>query len=168
MKAPPSDPDYFRNYIKLVKDEHLIDALSKNEKQFGTFLAQVPEDYGGYRYQNGKWTVKQVIQHLLDTERIFSYRALRFARNDRTPLPGFDENEYIFHCTPTGRTLEELSNEFTNLRLSTIDLFRSFDEEAFKRNGTANEEEVSVEAIGFIIVGHTIHHHTILKERYKL
>jgi hypothetical protein len=126
----------------------------------------IPEDKGLYRYGEDKWTVKEVINHMIDAERIFAYRALRFSRNDQTPLPPFDENLYAPEANAHNRTVQQLAKEMKRLRETTIDLFASMTPEMLQREGTASGKRLSVLNLGYIIAGHDIHHHKILHERY--
>ena len=119
-----------------------------------------------FRYAEGKWSVREVLCHLIDAERIFCYRALRFARNDKTPLSVFDENEYAKQLNATGRNLTQIGDEMQHLRTTAVDLFESFTEDMLKRKGTVNNNELSVVALGFIIAGHETHHCKVLQERY--
>jgi hypothetical protein len=119
-----------------------------------------------YRYAEGKWTIKEIIQHLIDCERIFSYRALRFSRNDKTPLPGFDEDSYNENTAGNLRSLQDLLTELAVVRQSTLSLFKSFSQEQLLRIGNASDKEISVRAIGFIILGHQKHHQHIFQQRY--
>jgi uncharacterized damage-inducible protein DinB len=121
---------------------------------------------GNFRYAPGKWTVKEVLGHITDTERIFAYRALRFARSDKTPLPGFEQDDYVKNGAFAGRTLADLTEEFAAVRSASIALYRSFNEEAWPRRGLANQKEMTVRALAFITAGHQIHHRVILEERY--
>ena len=159
-------PVYFDRYINLVGDIDLLQGL----EQFGDkHLQQEKQQFialGDKVYAPGKWTVKDTIQHLIDCERVFAYRALRIARTDKTPLPGFDENLYAETSGANGRSLDDLMAEFSCVRESNIMLFKSFSDAALLHEGTTNGNPVSVLAIGFIIVGHTIHHMNVLKERY--
>jgi uncharacterized damage-inducible protein DinB len=119
-----------------------------------------------YQYAEGKWTIKEIIQHLIDSERVFSYRALRISRNDKTPLPGFDENDYVANSNGKERSLQSLLTEMAVVRQSTLSLFNSFSHEQLTKIGNASNREVSVRAIGFIIIGHQKHHQKVFSERY--
>jgi hypothetical protein len=119
-----------------------------------------------FRYAEGKWTIKDIIQHLIDAERVFSYRAMRISRNDKTPLPGFEENDYVENTNANGRSIQDLLTELSAVRQSTLLLFKSFSEEQFGRIGVASNADVSVRAIGFIIIGHQKHHQKVFQERY--
>lgn len=158
---------YFAKYINQVsKEATLLEELEFSLQQLIQFVPKVPLAKIDYRYATGKWTLKDILQHLIDTERIFAYRALRFARKDQTPLPGFDENDYVDNTFATQRELSELMEEFKAVRQSTIQLFRTFTYEQLTLMGIVSEKPVSVRAIGFIISGHQKHHITVFKERY--
>ena len=133
-----------------------------------TLVRSIPEEKGEYRYASGKWTIKELICHMMDAERIFAYRALRFARNDNTPLEGFEENDYAPEANAQGRTIQQLADEMECLRKSTIDLFMSFTPLMLSRKGTANKTEISVLNLGYIIPGHETHHRLVIQERYLL
>lgn len=159
-------PQYYESYIKVVKENDLLDALRNNLEAFNQLISDIPLDKGDYRYADGKWTVKEVLIHIADAERIFAYRALCFARNDKTELPGFDEEAYMPYANAAKRTIFSIEDEFESLRNANIALFKSFDEEALNRKGMANRNMISVRALGFIIAGHANHHIKILRERY--
>jgi uncharacterized damage-inducible protein DinB len=172
-KMKPSDlqpneyAPYFETYINQVSDEYsLVEELEISVHRFIKFVQNIPLDKFDYRYAEGKWTLKDILQHLIDTERIFAYRALRIARNDQTPLPGFDENRYVDFAHANQREIKELMEEFKLVRQSTIHLFRTFSNEQLALMGTASDKLVSVRAIGFIISGHQNHHTNVFKERY--
>lgn len=160
-------PFYWR-YVEPVHAIPLFEALELAEKQVLGILKGISEEMGEYRYLPEKWTVKEVLGHMLDTERIMAYRALRFARNDKTPLHGFEENNYAPEANANNRTFGEITRELTSLRKSTVDLFQSFTEEMIDRTGTSNSAELSVGALGYIIAGHSLHHVRILVERYRV
>ncbi|HEY8512991.1 MAG TPA: DinB family protein [Cyclobacteriaceae bacterium] len=159
--------DFYWRYVEPIHDIPLFAALELSEKRFGEALEGIREEQGLHRYQPEKWTIKEVVAHMLDTERIMSYRALRFARNDKTPLAGFEEKDYAPEANANNRDFAGLRNEFANLRRSTVDLFRSFTDEMMERVGSANNSQLSVRAVGYIIAGHMIHHCNILNERYR-
>ena len=158
--------DYYRNYISLVEENDLFSALENAVDRSLTFWSDLTEEQGNYRYAEGKWSIKELLQHIIDTERIFSYRALAFARGEQTPLPGYDENQYADNCMSHSRSLQEMIDEFVLVRKSTIALFKSFDESVLDNLGNASGSNLSVRAAGFIIVGHEIHHMNVVKERY--
>lgn len=169
MKTAPDFsvlPKYYHHYVMLVQNRSLTEALEESGKQLASLLSSVPENMGEYRYEPGKWSVKELICHMMDAERIFAYRALRFARNDSTDLPGFEENDYAPEANAHARTVEQLIKEAQRLRQTTLDLFTSFTSEMLQRKGTANKNLVSVINIGYIIAGHETHHYNVLKERY--
>ena len=119
-----------------------------------------------YSYAEGKWTIKEIIQHIIDTERIFAYRALRISRNDKTPLPGFDENDYVDNTNAKRRGIQDLLSEFSAVRHSNLLMYKSFSDEQLRRIGIASNNEVSVRALGFLILGHLKHHQKVFQERY--
>lgn len=158
---------YYKNYLDLVSDEYsLIEELEIALHRFIKFVQDIPMDKFDYRYQEGKWTIKDIIQHLIDAERIFSYRALCFARKDSTELPGFEENDYVDHARANSRSIMDLLTELSAVRHATLCLFKSFDEEALKRIGIACNAPMSVRAIGFVIIAHQNHHQKVFIERY--
>lgn len=159
-------PQFYQNYIQKVGNAELVPSLLSSGDQFVETCKKMSDNQALYRYAEGKWSVKDMIQHMIDSERIFVYRVLRFARNDSTELSGFEQDDYVPEANADARPLHQLLSEFTNLRASTIDLFSSLGEKERARTGFSNKVEMSVEMLGYIIVGHTIHHHTILKERY--
>lgn len=163
---PNTLPDFYKNYVALVKDMNLIEALEQSVKLTHELISNLPETKGDYRYAPGKWSIKELLCHLLDAERVFAYRAMRFARNDATPLPGFDENEYAPQANAEARSLKQLADELMRLRLTTLDLFKGFTNEMLQRKGSANNSVISVVNIGYVIAGHETHHRNILNERY--
>ncbi len=158
--------DYYRNYISLVEENDLFPALENSVDRSLTFWSKLTEEQGNYRYAEGKWSIKELLQHIIDTERIFSYRALAFARGEQTALSGYDENQYADNCMSDSRSLREMIDEFVLVRKSTIALFKSFNESVLDNLGNASGSNLSVRAAGFIIVGHEIHHMNVVKERY--
>nr|WP_314835348.1 DinB family protein [uncultured Flavobacterium sp.] len=153
-------------YIKAAANVELIEELEICLHEFIRFVQNIPMDKFDYRYAEGKWTIKDIIQHVIDTERIFAYRALRISRNDTTPLPGFEENDYVENTKANKRGIQDLLAEFSAVRYATLFLFKSFSEEQLKRMGTASGTAISVRAIGFIIIGHQKHHQNVFQERY--
>jgi hypothetical protein len=164
---PEEHADYYAKYIKLVGDDALA-ALRAQSASTPRLLSGLSEAQAMHRYAPGKWSVKEVVGHLLDAERVFGYRALRIARADMTPMPGFDENAWV----PTGhfdrRPMPELVSDYQTVRAATVALFSSLDDEALTRVGTANNLPFSVRALALIIAGHEVHHVGILRERYGL
>lgn len=159
-------PDFYKGYVEHVKNYDVLEALRISSKETLELMRTLPEEKGGYRYAPGKWSIKEVLCHTMDAERIMSYRALRFARNDKTPLPGFEENDYAPEANADSRSIKVIVDEMERLRLTTIDLFSSFTDEMLKRKGLANNVELSVINLGYIISGHESHHRSILRERY--
>ena len=164
---PDEFPAYFATYLNQVSDEYtLIEELEISVHRFIKFVQNIPLDKFDYRYAEGKWTIKDIIQHIIDSERVFAYRALRFARNDKTDLPGFEENDYANEATANQRSIMELLTELSAVRHSSLLLFKSFTETQLLNKGTANNNEMSVRALGFIMIGHQNHHQQIFQERY--
>ena len=157
---------FYSPYINALQNVELIEELEICLHDFIRFVQNIPMDKFDFRYAEGKWTIKDIIQHLIDAERVFSYRAMRISRNDKTPLPGFEENDYVENTNANGRSIQDLLTELSAVRQSTLLLFKSFSEEQFGRIGVASNAEVSVRAIGFIIIGHQKHHQKVFQERY--
>lgn len=157
---------FYRPYVERCPGEDLFAALRSSSDENRALFERITPELADLRYAPGKWTIKEVIQHWIDTERIFAYRALRFARNDRTSLPGFDENAYVEQASTATRRSEDLFKEATVVREATIQLYQSFDETMLMRVGTANDNPFSVRALGWIIAGHNLHHARIINERY--
>jgi len=158
--------NFYHNYINLVTQDDLVEAFDIQSASFIRFLETIAPDKYDYRYADGKWTIRELLQHIIDAERIFSYRALRFARKDGTPLPGFDENLFAAASKADARSWEKLTEEFKVVRRSSQLLFNSFDEDQLQSNGISSNSSNYVLAIGFIIIGHAMHHQKIIKERY--
>jgi hypothetical protein len=159
---------YFEQYIKLVYSEDItiLESLERSQKEFESLLKSVPKKQQGFSYAQGKWTLKEVIQHIIDTERIFCYRALCFARNDKTSLPGYDHDLFVTNDNSNDRNYDDLLEEMQVLRKSTIQLYKSFSEGALLRIGVASDKKMSVRALGYVFSGHQKHHLNIVKERY--
>jgi uncharacterized damage-inducible protein DinB len=153
-------------YIKAAGNVEMIEELEICLHDFIRFVQNIPLDKFDYRYAEGKWTIKDIIQHIIDTERIFAYRALRISRNDQTPLPGFEENDYVANTDANSRSIQDLLAEFSAVRYTTLFLFKSFSEEQLARIGIASNNQISVRAISFIIIGHQKHHQKVFQERY--
>lgn len=162
----PRNPSYFDRYIDQVADVDLPEALRQSVADLDALDLNTLHALGDRVYAPGKWTIRDLLQHLTDCERIFQYRALRFARNDQTALPGFDENLYAEYSGATRRPLEEIMQELRIVREGTIALFQSFDEAALRRTGIMFKSELPVLAVGFTIAGHQIHHFKVMEERY--
>jgi hypothetical protein len=159
-------PEWYHSYINKVTANDLNDAFHDQTAAFIKFLDELPDTKRDFRYADGKWSVKEVLQHIIDCERVFAYRAMCFARKDNTPLPGFDENEYASNANVSGRNWTDMVEEFKSLRRSTELLFASFSNVELDANGIANEKSIYVLGIGFIIIGHTAHHWDVIRERY--
>ena len=157
---------YYNKYISLVPDGDLLAILNKQLEETLALLQTVPEGQASFRYAPDKWSIKQVVGHLIDGERVFAYRALRFARNDKTALPGFEENDYIDNASFDDYALSDLAAEFESVRKSSLFLFKHLNQAAWTRRGTASDAEVSVRALAYIIAGHELHHRNILIDRY--
>ncbi len=157
---------FYANYIKKGGNLSLLSGLEQGMLNTKAFFETIPEDKLEYRYAEGKWTIKEILQHLIDTEHVFVYRALRFARQDKTPLPGFEQDDYVLASVANRRTRDQLLNDYLDLRESTIALFSSFSKKMLEQIGVASNAEMSVRAIGFVLIGHEKHHIDVIKERY--
>lgn len=157
---------YYGRYISLVPEGDIIQTLSSQLEETLSVLRNLSEAQGGHRYAPDKWSIKEVIGHVVDTERIFAYRVLRFARNDKAPIEGFDQDEFARNSRFDERTLADLVAEFEHVRRANLILFRSLSDEALGRHGIASEAGVSVRALLYITAGHERHHMEILKTRY--
>jgi uncharacterized damage-inducible protein DinB len=153
-------------YIQALENVELFEELEISLHDFIKFVQNIPLDKFDYSYAEGKWTIKEIIQHIIDTERIFSYRALRISRNDKTPLPSFEENDYVDNTDAKSRSIQDLLTEFSAVRHSNLLMFKSFSDEQLRRIGIASGNEVSVRALGFLILGHLKHHQRVFAERY--
>ena len=157
---------YFEKYVSLVPEGEIVSTLGKQIESTLSLIRGLSEAQGDLRYAPGKWSVKEVIGHLIDSERIFAYRALRFARNDATPLSGFDENSYVANAGFSSSSLADLAEEFEHTRKSNVYLFKHLEGDSWLRRGAANDNEASVGALAYIIAGHELHHVGILRSRY--
>ncbi|HLT33946.1 MAG TPA: DinB family protein [Aquaticitalea sp.] len=164
LKANEYSP-YYQTYIDNTAALRL-DSMRQNFDHQLAFLQDIPAEKQAYRYAADKWTVKEVVLHMIDTERIFAYRALRIARQDKTPLAGFDQDQYVAPSKANERTLNSLLKEYITVKSGTITLFESFDHQMLMQIGTASDFPISVRALGFIIMGHENHHCDVLRERY--
>jgi hypothetical protein len=158
--------EYFGKYIALVPEGDVRALLERQITETASYIRSRGDNWAMSRYAPGKWSVKEVIGHLCDAERIFSYRALRIARGDKTPLAGFNENEYVPNGNFESRSTAGLLEEFAAIRAATLIMMRSFDEAAWARRGISGEKEISVRALAYIICGHERHHLAILRDRY--
>jgi hypothetical protein len=159
---------YYKQYIKGIEEnkKSIIDNLIDSQKEFANVLKNIPLEKQNFAYIEGKWTIKEVIQHVIDTERVFNYRAMCFARNDKTSLPGFDHDLFVKNVNMNARDYTDLLYEMEVLRKSTILLFKSFSEEALLRIGMGSGNKMSVRALGYLFSGHQIHHLNVVKELY--
>jgi uncharacterized damage-inducible protein DinB len=159
-------PIFYHNYINLVQQDEIMSAFKEHTNAVIDFFSKIPTDKVDYRYAEGKWTIKEVLQHIIDAERIFAYRGLCISRKETNSLPGFDENEYADNSKADTRNWNEMLEEFKLVRRTTEILFGSFDEEQLQETGISNGKPVYVLAIGYIIIGHSLHHMNVIKERY--
>ncbi len=168
MKKPlPNEhPAYYKRYIDLISSDDILKELKEQIVNLQVLVSEISFEKENFRYQEGKWTPKEVLGHIIDTERIMAYRALRFARKDKAPLAGFDENSYVEHANFHENSINDLAHSFALMRESHIDMFKYFDEEDLNEMGNANGNEVSVRSILFMIAGHTLHHIHVIKTKY--
>lgn len=157
---------YYGKYISLVNAEDIVAQLEAQRVQMAHLLGGRGERDGNFRYAPGKWSVKEVVGHVNDAERIFAYRALRIARADQTPIEGFEQDDYIKPGAFEARSLAGLGEEFAQIRMATLALLRGFPQDAWTRRGVASNNGVSVRALAYIIAGHELHHRSILEEKY--
>ncbi len=167
--APPTPHENYvslNNYISKVTYTDLLVGLAAVQQETQALLGALTEEQANFRYAPEKWSIKELVLHLADSERIFAYRALRFARQDKTDLPGFDENTYVPVSEAEKRSMESLLREYQAVRQATIALFENFTEEMLNSNGTANDKIMTVRALGYAILGHEVHHVEVIKSRY--
>jgi uncharacterized damage-inducible protein DinB len=157
---------YFEKYVSLVPAGDVVETLERQAAETLALLRGLDEERAGSRYEPGKWSIKQIVGHLADAERVFAYRALCFARGDRTPLPGFEQDDYVRGANFDARPITDLADEFEAVRRATVALFRQLDDESWRRTGTANDNPFTVRAIAHIIAGHELHHLGVLKTKY--
>lgn len=158
--------EYYHRYINLAISDDLETALQKHQNNLLSLLQNIPDEKWNYRYAEGKWSVKEVVQHIIDGERVFCYRALCFSRKDKTELPSFDENLFANNSNADSRSKEDLIDELKTVQKSSIQMFNSFNEEQLEQSGIASGKPTYVKAIAYILVGHALHHKKILEERY--
>ncbi len=160
-------PTYAEMYMKLVnRDGSLIDQLKSSLDRTKALINNLSNEELDYKYKQNKWSIKEVLVHIIDDERIYGYRALSFARNDKTNLPGFEQDDYNTYSDTSERTIENIMDEYESLRLSTIALFKGFSDKALKRLGNANGNQTSVRALGYHILGHDLHHIKVIENLY--
>ncbi len=158
--------DIYQSYVDLITDNDFREAIRKNTKQFRKLLERIPRKKIDYAYAEGKWTIRQTLQHVIDAERVFAYRALRLSRMDPTPLPGWDENLWAAHDGSADRSWKDLVEEFKAVRASTQYFFDPLSDEQLRFVGTVREKPLNAFTIGYILPGHVAHHIRILEERY--
>jgi hypothetical protein len=157
---------YYEKYVALVPDGDIQSVLRSQLDSSQALLRSASEERGDFAYAPGKWTLKEVVGHLSDAERIFAYRILRIARNDETPIEGFEQDGYVRYGPFRNSTLTSLAEDFASVRHSTLHLLRNLDGEAWLRRGVANKNEVSVRALAYLIAGHELHHMAVLRDKY--
>lgn len=157
---------YYERYISLVQGNDILTALDSQRRQMLLLLSGRDEADGDFRYASDKWSAKEVLGHVCDTERIFAYRALRISRGDRTPMESFEQDDYVRNGPFAARPLAEIIEDYIAVRRATLTLFRNLDEQAWLRRGIASNNEVSVRALAYMIAGHELHHRRILEEKY--
>lgn len=157
---------FYAGYVAGVPEDEIVGVLRDSGRDIVAAIAALPESRGAFRYAADKWSVREVVGHMIDAERIFAYRALRLARADATPLPGFEENDYVRAAGSDRRSLADLSDELRAVREATVRLFASFPDDAWGRRGVVNGREVSVRALAYITAGHARHHLGVLRQRY--
>lgn len=157
---------YFHKYVSVVPDGDVVAVLRESGREWVDAMHAVPEARGSFRYAEDKWSIREVLGHVNDTERVFAYRALRFARGDQTPLSSFDQDVYVPTSGAEARMIAGLVAEFAAIRESTILLFESLPAEAWTRRGTASGNEVSVRALAYMTAGHLLHHRVLMRDRY--
>ena len=169
MNCPKKEEyaEFYETYVSMVDETDIISALENQIAELQSDFSDISEEKSNFRYAEGKWSIKELLGHLIDGERVFSYRALRISRGDDTPLAGFEENFYVANSNFTNTELTALVKEFSLLRGSNVLLFKNLNDEAWQRSGTASNAEVSVRALAYIMVGHIRHHLKILRERYS-
>lgn len=168
----PARPDpseyapFYEGYVSLVPDGDVLETLRRQSDELSALLAGIAEERAAYAYAPGKWSIKQVVGHVIDGERVFSYRAMAVARGERQPLPGMDQDEYMAGADFDARTLADLAEEFAHLRRANVLMLRGLSEDAWSRRGVASGAEVTVRALAYIIAGHAAHHLQVLRTRY--
>jgi hypothetical protein len=168
MDRPTTEeyPEYYNQYLSLVKDGDIIEILEEQSAYVQKFIASIPEDKGDSTYGFGKWTIKEIFGHLIDSERILTYRALRIARRDKQPLPGYDQDDYIKNAKYYRKTLKEIADEMLLLRAANLKFFKCLDSEDLIQRGIANDQEITVRALIFILAGHELYHINFIKDNY--
>ncbi len=166
LPEPDEYAEFYSIYIKLIPHDNVIKLLEDGRDQLQSLIKSLPEEKGNYSYADGKWSIKEVLGHMADVERVHSYRLFCFSRGETQSLPGFEQDDYVKAADYNKRSLKSLAEELLLLRNANLSLFKSFDEESLMRKGKANNYDFTVRALMFIIAGHELHHMKILKERY--
>jgi hypothetical protein len=159
---------YYGKYVDKVASADVVGFLEQQRSEMSQLIRGIDEAKGGFRYETGKWSIKELLGHVIDAERVFAYRALVFARNDKTALPGFDQDPWVHNSNYTNLKIGEIAAEFDSVRLATIVLFKHMDASAFRREGMANGDRMTARAAAFVIAGHAQHHVDVLRSRYLL
>lgn len=163
---PTEHAEYYGLYIEQIPDGDICDILNEQLQEVGALLSGIDEAKAGYRYGPDKWSIKEVVGHLLDTERAFAFRAMAFARNEQAPIPGLEQDDYVAAANFDSRTIKDLTTELEHMRKANVIFFRSIDDETSRRRGMASDCEFTVRALAYITAGHTRHHLNLLRERY--
>lgn len=169
--ARPGDDEYdayYKNYVSLVADGDIVETLSNQIAETRRVLSEINSEKAGFRYADGKWSVRELVGHIIDAERIFAYRALRIARGDATPIEGYEQNPYVENAAFDDCDLADLTEEFALLRRANVLMYRGLPEAAWQRRGVANDCEISVRALAYISAGHELYHLDILRSRYLI
>jgi uncharacterized damage-inducible protein DinB len=157
---------YYERYISLIEDDDILATLDRQRREMVLLLSGLSEEQGDFRYAPEKWSAKQVLGHVCDTERVFAYRALRISRGDATPMEGFEQDDYVKNGPFARHAIAEVIEDYIAVRRATISLLRSLEDAAWSRRGVANKNEVTVRALAYTIAGHEVHHRRILEEKY--
>ncbi|MEO9967221.1 MAG: DinB family protein [Reichenbachiella sp.] len=167
LKPEPNEyHEFYSNYVNLPNTDDILRYMADQKDEFIRFIQKIPVDKYNYAYAEGKWTIKQLVRHIIDAERMFAFRAMSIARGEQTMLPGFDEQGFVDRSDDSNNSMSDLLEEFESLRTSNVSMISHFTPQATKRIGNANGSQVSVRAIIFIIAGHLRHHKTVITERY--
>ena len=157
---------YYGNYVQLVPKQNIINTLNQQMHEFYTLINTIPGDKAFEVYEEGKWSIKQIVGHLVETERVFAYRALAMSRRDPSPLPGMDQDDYVKYSNYNSRTLKNLANEYLAVRISNIHLFQNMTKEMLSLSGKASGYDFTVRSFPFIIAGHELHHINVINDKY--